>query len=128
MSDGRPGPGYLPQQALLDAYGGGGFRFADMSHRGSLLALPGGMMAWAASAPEDLMEAAFRPVLEWTSLPDLLLIGSGTDLVPLDATVKFILTGRGMAVDVMATGAAARTYNVLLGEGRSVGAALLAVD
>ena len=128
MSAGRPGPGYLPRQALLDAYGGGGFRFADMSHRGSLLALPGGMMAWAASAPEDLTEAAFRPVLEWTSLPDLLLIGSGIDLVPLDATVKFILTGRGMAVDVMATGAAARTYNVLLGEGRSVGAALLAVD
>ena len=34
---------HYPGRAPIEAYGNGGFRFADMSHRGSLLALPSGM-------------------------------------------------------------------------------------
>ena len=42
-------PGFLPGQHPIDGLGGFGFRFADMSHRGSLLALPSGLRAFAPS-------------------------------------------------------------------------------
>ena len=49
MADGRRssnrGWGFVPGRAPIDAYGNGGFRFADMSHRGSILALPSGIKA-----------------------------------------------------------------------------------
>ena len=53
---------HLPRQALIDAYGNGGFRFAGLSHRGSLLCLPSGIWAWAPAAPAEIDEAALLPV------------------------------------------------------------------
>ncbi|MEO1198964.1 MAG: MTH938/NDUFAF3 family protein [Pseudomonadota bacterium] len=118
---------FLPRQVPIDAYGNGGFRFDGMSHRGSLLAMPGGMAAWSVIAPSGLTRDGLGPVLEWLDAPELMLFGTGRELVPLDPALRFLLKERGMASDVMATGSAARTYNILLGEGRSIGAALIAV-
>ncbi|MEX0860862.1 MAG: MTH938/NDUFAF3 family protein, partial [Cucumibacter sp.] len=55
--------GHYPYQAPIDAYGDGGFRFADMSHRGSLLCLPTGMFAWDLADPAKLDPTALEPVL-----------------------------------------------------------------
>ncbi|MHB1111361.1 MAG: Mth938-like domain-containing protein, partial [Devosia sp.] len=49
-----PAEGHYPYQAPIDAYGNGGFRFAGMSHRGSLLCLPTGMRAWNVQQPAEL--------------------------------------------------------------------------
>ena len=45
---------HLPRQTPIDAHGGGGFRFAGMSHRGSLLSLPDGMWAWPVTRPAEI--------------------------------------------------------------------------
>lgn len=121
--------GFVPGQHVIDAYGSGGFKFAGMSHRGSLLALPDGVHAWPAETPADIDAASMQPLF---ALPkgsvELLLVGTGTDLVPLSAPLRTRLKEAGIRFDPMATGAAARTYNILLGEGRRVAVALLAVS
>jgi uncharacterized protein len=118
---------HLPGRHLIDAYGGGGFRFADLSHRGSLLCLPSGMWAWPCRTAADFDEAAFSRVIAEADEIDLLLVGAGADIAALRAPVRDALRAHAVTVEVMATGSAARTWNVLVGEGRRVAAALLAV-
>ncbi|MGB8278562.1 MAG: Mth938-like domain-containing protein [Methylovirgula sp.] len=120
--------GYLPGRHVIEGYGGGGFRFAGMSHRGSILALPSGISAWDAVAPEDISIASLGPVFdEAEGSIEHLLIGTGPTLVPLERSLREKLREMGIMAEPMATGAAARTYSILLGEDRRVAAALLAV-
>lgn len=118
---------HFPGRAPIDTYGNGGFRFAEMSHRGSILCLPSGIYGWSAETTDDLTPGSFKQVLSETEL-ELVLVGTGKDLAPLSQKLKDAFSAKGVRVDSMSTGAAARTFNVLLGEGRAVGAALLAVD
>lgn len=123
-----PGGGFLPGPHAIEGYGAGGFRFADMSHRGSILALPTGVFRWPVVTPADI---SIDSLAEVFALPrgqiELLLLGTGSDLVPVPAPLRQALKAAGIVAEPMATGAAARTYNILLGEGRRVGSALLAV-
>jgi uncharacterized protein len=120
--------GFLPGAHPIEAYGQGAFRFGGMSHRGSILVLPSGIRAWSAVAPSDITLAALEPVFaEEKGLIEHLLVGTGSDLVPLDKDLRARLRAEGIVAEPMATGAAARTYNILLNEGRRVAAALLAV-
>jgi len=128
MADGRLQDGFVPGRYPIDAYGNGGFRFADMSHRGSILALPSGVRAWSVTAAAELSEVALAPVFEEGDALDLLLLGTGRDVAFLPDTLRRRFRDAGIGLDVMQTGAAARTYNVLLAENRKVGAALIAVD
>jgi len=124
---GSSGAGFLPGQHPIDGYGAGGFQFADMSHRGSILALPSGIYAWDVAAPEDLTLAAFARVLaEPAGAIEHLLIGTGVGMLPL-FDLRAALRAKGIPAEPMETGAAARTYSILLGEKRRVAAALLAV-
>ena len=120
--------GFVEGQHPVEAYGNGGFRFAGMSHRGSILLLPNGVHAWSATMTSEIQIASLATLLD---LPkgaiELLLVGTGAELVPLSPALRVKLREAGMTSEPMATGAAARTYNILLGEGRRVGAALLAV-
>ena len=120
---------HFPGRTPITAYGDGGFRFAEMSHRGAILCLPSGIHGWAAVArPADLDEAAFAQPKDEAAGIDLLLLGMGRDPLPLPEALRLHLAAAGLRVEVMATGAAVRTYNVLLAEGRAVAAALLPVD
>jgi uncharacterized protein len=120
---------HYPCSAPIDAYGNGGFRFAGMSHRGSILCLPSGIYAWDVSGIDDLGPAHLARAL---AAPEervgILLLGTGTALALPSAEVREACQAAGVALEIMQTGAAARTYNVLLAEGRSVGAALIAVE
>ncbi|WP_428651170.1 Mth938-like domain-containing protein [Roseibium sp.] len=119
---------HFPGRAPLDAYGNGGFRFADMSHLGSILCVPSGIYGWTPASPVDLSLDAFQRVMEEQEDIEVLLVGTGSDLVPLPAELKERFREAGILADPMSTGAAVRTYNVLLSEDRAVAAALLAVD
>jgi len=119
---------HFPSRAPLDAYGGGGFRFANMSHRGSILCVPSGIYGWNLTGPQEFSEEAFERVFEEQADIEVLLIGTGRDLRPLPAALKALFREAGILADPMSTGAAVRTYNVLLSEDRAVAAALLAVD
>jgi uncharacterized protein len=114
-----------PGQAPIDAYGNGGFRFAEMSHRGAILCLPSGIYAWEQPEPDRL--SAYTRVLAEAEAVGLLLLGTGQKLVRPGGEICRALSAAGIALEVMDTGAACRTYNVLLAEGRPVGAALVAV-
>lgn len=122
-----PDAGHYPLQASIDAYGNGGFRFAEMSHRGSLLCLPGGMQSWDIESPGQLTLESLQPVFEAAAEIDVLLIGLGSDVAALSRPIRDALRAEGIIVEAIATGGAVRTYNVLLGEGRAVAAALIAV-
>jgi uncharacterized protein len=123
-----PGPErrFLPRVALIDAYGMGGFRFAGMSHRGSLLCLPSGMHAWAAASPTDFSAESFEPVFAEAADIEILLVGTGQDIAFFPQALRWRFRDLKIGLDVMPTGAATRTWNVLLSENRRVAAALLA--
>jgi uncharacterized protein len=120
--------GHYPAPALLDAYGNGGFRFADMSHRGSILCLPSGIWAWPVTKAQEVTAASFAKAAEEADRIEVFLIGTGDDHVPLPPEIRAFLKDAGLHFDVMPTGAAARTYNVLMSDERKVAAALIAVD
>ena len=117
-----------PGRAPIDAYGNGGFRFAGMSHRGSILALSSGIYAWPVSDAGELAEPNLDRVFAETEPPELLLVGTGRNLIPASADVRSACSEHGIRIETMDTGAAVRTYNVLLAEQRSVAAALIAVE
>jgi len=124
----EPGQGFYPYQAGIDGYGNNGFRFAAMSHRGSLLCLPSGMHAWDVKAPSEITLENLKPVFDVADQIDVLLIGLGTEIAGLAKPIRQALRERNILVEAIATGGAVRTYNILLGENRAVGAALIAVE
>ncbi len=119
--------GFVPGGHQIDSYGNGGFRFAGMSHKGSVIALPTGVQAWSVSVPTRIDVASMTPILVELWQIDILLIGTGEKALPSESPFARALRELGLHVDVMDTPAAARTYNVLFAEGRRVAAALLAV-
>ncbi|KQR67898.1 Mth938-like domain-containing protein [Rhizobium sp. Leaf341] len=118
---------HFPGRAPIDAYGNGGFRFAGMSHRGSLLLLPSGIYGWEKEEGEPLTAADFERVLAEAGDIEVILVGTGANIRPLAADVKTALRNNAISSDPMSTGAAVRTYNIMLAEERNVAAALIAV-
>lgn len=106
----------------VDGYGPGAFRVGGAVHRGPLALLPSGVVAW--SGPPD-----WAPLLERASEFDVLLVGSGVEMAPPEgfAAARSALEANGAGAEFMSTPSAARTYNVLLAEGRRVAAALVPV-
>jgi uncharacterized protein len=124
---GRADAPHLPRPALIDAYGDGGFRFSGMSHRGSLLCFPDGIWAWPVNDVTELTEASLSAVFDRVESLDFFLIGAGQNPWALPEDLRIRFRESAVSVDAMATGAAVRTYNILLAENRRVGAGLIAV-
>ena len=128
MSEPLPGSGFHAGQYTIDGYGAGGFSFGHLSHRGSILMLPSGVHSWSATQPSEITADSLAELLKLQrGTVEHLLLGTGTDLVPPPSSLRAGLKAAGIVVDPMATAAAARTYNILLGERRRVACALIAV-
>jgi uncharacterized protein len=119
---------HFPGRAPVEAYGDGGFRFAGMSHRGSILCIPSGIYGFDATAPADLTVATLEKIFDEAAGIEVLLLGMGRDPARMAPDLKSAMREAGIMSDPMSTGAAVRTYNVLLAEDRAVAAVLLAVD
>jgi uncharacterized protein len=119
---------HLPRLAQIDAYGNGGFRFADISHRGSLLCLPDGMWAWSVERPDQLSVESLQPFIDRAADLDFVIVGTGRDPWLVPEPVRAPFRAARLSFDAMTTGAAVRTYNVMVAEGRRIGTALIAVD
>jgi uncharacterized protein len=118
----------LPQhdRQIVQGYGKGGFRVSDREWRGAIIVLPTRTIAWAATDPHALSLAQFDAVRDASDPPiELLIIGTGPKLLLLPSQLRAGLRAFGLALEAMDTGAACRTYNVLVGEERRVAAALL---
>ena len=118
---------HLPRLAEIEAYGKGGFRFGGMSHRGSILCVPAGIWAWPVSAPDQIDEVALARLFA-APRAELVLIGTGKQPWLMPEALRWRFRDARLRLEVTPTGAAVRTYNILFAEGRSVGAALIAVD
>lgn len=104
----------------VDGYGPGFFRIGGEVHHGAVLVLPTGVVAWGGYEDEaTLMQAAGQL--------DVLFIGTGAEIAHIPTGLRSALEDAGLGVESMASPPAARTYNVLLSEGRRVGVALLPV-
>jgi uncharacterized protein len=123
----RPRDAHYPGRAAIDAYGRGGFSFAGMSHRGSILALPSGIWAWTPASAAEIDAAHLTRVVAEAEMIDLLFVGTGPDIVVLPEPVRRHLRDGGIRFETLATAGAASSYNILLAEGRRVAAALIAV-
>jgi uncharacterized protein len=118
---------HLPRSAPIDAYGKGGFAFAGMSHRGSLLCLPDAIWAWEVTRPEQIDKYSLARVFAAANSIDTLIVGTGTDVWLAPAELRAALRALRVTLDTMQTGPAIRTYNIMMGERRRVAAALVAM-
>lgn len=118
---------HLPRSAPIEAYGKGGFAFADMSHRGSLLCLPDAIWAWDVTRPEQIDKYSLQRVFDAANSIDTLIVGTGTEMWVPPAELRSALRAVRVVLDAMQTGPAIRTYNIMMGERRRVAAALIAV-
>jgi uncharacterized protein len=118
---------HLPRSAPIEAYGNGGFAFAEMSHRGSLLCLPDAIWAWPVTKSGDIDNASLARVFAAAEGIDTLIVGTGTDVWLPPTALREALRAVRVVLDAMQTGPAIRTYNIMMGERRRVAAALIAV-
>jgi uncharacterized protein len=118
---------HLPRSAPIEAYGKGGFVFAGMSHRGSLLCLPEAIWAWPVTTPGEIDRYSLQRVFAAANGIDTLIVGTGTDVWLPPRDLRDALRGLRVTLDAMQTGPAIRTYNIMIGERRRVAAALIAV-
>ena len=107
----------------IDGYGPGGFRIGGSWQDGSLILLPDQSICFSGQITVE----ALTPILEAADSLDVLLIGMGADISPLSREVRSAIDAAGIGIDLMSTGSACRTYNVLLTEDRRVAAILTAV-
>jgi len=119
---------FYPGRAPVDAYGNFGFRFAGMSHRGSILLLPDGIHGWDVASMDDVSLDSFAAVFAAAADIGFVLFGTGDRQRWPARAVDQRFAEAGIGLECMTTGAAVRTYNVLLAEERPVAAALIAVD
>jgi uncharacterized protein len=118
---------HLPRSAPIEAYGNGGFAFADMSHRGSLLCLPDAMWAWPVATADAIDRHSLGRVFAASAEIETLIIGTGNAVWLPPPALRDALRAVSVVIDAMQTGPAIRTYNVMVGERRRVAAALIAV-
>jgi uncharacterized protein len=120
----------IPQgKQIIEAYGEGGFRISGRRVEGSVIVFPDKVVAWAPAAAGDMSAGNLQPVSAAgrAGSVELLLIGTGARMSQVDRGLRQTLRADGVVIEAMDTGAACRTYNVLMAEGRRVAAALIAV-
>jgi len=115
------------EQAFIAGYGDGGFRMGESRFEGSMLITPNGFYPWDVTSKDDINLDNLSPILDVANSVELLIIGMGKNMAFIDKDIRQAFGKKDVAIEVMDTGAAARTYNVLLQEGRKVSAALIAI-
>ncbi len=119
---------HLDQPANSNAitgYGPGYVQVNQVRHAGSLIVLPDRLIeAWRPQSFDDLGPEDFTELAELAV--EIVIIGTGEKLRFPHPKITQALTRRRIGLESMSTAAACRTYNILMGEGRAVAAALLA--
>jgi uncharacterized protein len=110
----------------ITGYGGGGFKINQEFVAGSLLVVPDAVMPWNVTDITTATLEDFSALLAHEGI-ELLLVGTGERMTLLPTEIRAAFKAKNISTDVMDTGAACRTYNVLLSEERKVAAAVIAV-
>lgn len=113
---------------IIEGYGDGRFRVSGTVYQGSVLVFPDTTLPWAVANLSELTVESLSAVAERAGEVEVLLLGCGPKMAPVAPTIRSALREDGIVIEPMDSGAACRTYNVLLTEERHVAAALIAVD
>lgn len=114
---------------IIESYGDGRFRVSGALFEQSILVFPDRTLPWAPVAASEITLEALDEIAKAgaAGTVDVLLIGCGARMMMIPAELRRALRAAGIVIEPMDTGAACRTYNVLMSEGRLVAAALIAV-
>ncbi len=113
---------------IVESYGGGRFRVSGIIHEGSVLVTPEVTLPWPVREWEQIDLSSLEPLLVREPVVEILILGCGPRNLPVPRALREAVRARGPVLEPMDSGAACRTYNVLMSEERRVGAALIAVD
>ena len=113
---------------IIQSYGNGKFQINDKQYDHSVLVLPDQIIPWTPIDTNNLIIDDFKKVLTVGPIVELLLLGCGKTTWFLPLPLRDELKEMGLVLEPMDTGAACRTFNVLLGENRRIAAALMLVD
>lgn len=117
----------IEAESVIASYGDGQFTVGGVRHEGSLLLMAGEVRPWDIASIDQLSLASLDAVLARADALDVLLIGCGAGAAMIAPEIRQAFKARGVVIDAMDTGAACRTYNILLSESRRVAAALVVV-
>jgi len=120
-------PILLQGRQLIEGYGGGRFRVAGTAYDGSVLVFADATMPWPVTDFDDITAEVLAPVVDRAAEIDILIVGCGARFRAPDRALFQHLADSGIALEMMDTGAACRTFNLLLSDDRLVAAALIAV-
>ncbi|WP_420547382.1 Mth938-like domain-containing protein [Curvivirga sp.] len=112
---------------FIDSYGPNRFKITDEVFEGSVIVFPDKVVSWDVTDVAELTVESFQAVFDADPTVELLLLGCGEKMMLIPSSLRQALREKGTPPDFMDTGAACRTYNILLGEGRRVAAALIAM-
>jgi uncharacterized protein len=114
---------------IIESYGDGRFRVSGTLFEQSILVFPDRTLPWAPVAASEITLETLDEIAKAgaAGTVDVLLVGCGARMAMIPAELRRALRAAGIVIEPMDTGAACRTYNVLMAEGRRVAAALIAV-
>jgi len=114
---------------IVESYGEGRFRVTSQLYQSAILVFPERTLTWPALRFADANLENLEPVLAAgrEGNVELLLFGQGSQMQLVPPALRQGLRAAGVVVEPMDTGAACRTYNVLMAEGRRIVAALIPV-
>ncbi|MHA1536339.1 MAG: Mth938-like domain-containing protein [Alphaproteobacteria bacterium] len=113
---------------LIESYGDGGFRVSGTAYKGSIVILPGRTEGWHVADISALTAQDLATVTGAQPPVEILLLGCGARTVEVPQSSRAKLKKHGIVVEPMSTGAACRTYNLLIAEGRQVAGAFVSVE
>ncbi|MEX0695060.1 MAG: Mth938-like domain-containing protein [Rhodospirillales bacterium] len=113
---------------LIQSYGDGRFRVTGAVFEGSILVFPDAARLWQPRTVAEITMNSLQPVIDQSDSVDILLVGCGPTFAAIPKGLRQTLRDAGIVLEWMDTGAACRTFNVLVAEERRVAAAILAVD
>jgi uncharacterized protein len=109
---------------IIERYAATGFRVSGVIYHGPVLVFPDSTVPWNAAGACDVTLDSLAPVIEHGGV-EILLLGLGRSTSAVPAALRSALRTAGIALETMDTGAACRTYNVLVAEDRRVAAAVI---